>query len=543
MYNERGYGIIESMADNQQQNKFFFINERKPTWKAAVRISLIYLAFGLLWILLSDSIVGFFIKDRELITKISIAKGFVYVLLSTLIIFLTVAPALKKLSDSEQVIVENRNELKALLYYDHLTGLSNRRKLIERLPDFLEDSTSKGKALLFIDIDNIKLINDTMGHNFGDSLIAETAKRLSSILVPPDEVYRLGGDEFIILTKFSQITALREKSAEILRLFETPFTIEKSLIHCTISIGISLYPMHGTDPGELLKCADIAMYQAKNGGKNTTALYNNNMMSVINDRMSIGEYLHDALENDELEVYFQPQVNTETRKVSGYEALLRWNNRVLGKVTPDRFICVAEETHLIIPIGEWILRKSCLFLKRMHSRGFTHLDISVNVSIIQLLQDDFAKRVAKIIEECEIDPAKIEIEITESVLMESHAVIREHLDELRRTGVSIALDDFGKGYSSLSYLEQLPITTLKVDKSFVDRITDAANDTSITGNIVRIGKKLGLTVVAEGVETETQLAYLSYQQCDRIQGWIFSKALPEIEAEEYTSRNLEIVTS
>ncbi len=528
------------MADGTgKTDKFFMISDRKPTWRTALGIALIYLVFSLLWIFFSDTLLGFLVQDQDIITRISIAKGIVFVVTSAIIIYLMVAPALHKISDNEQVIMENRNELKILLYYDHLTGLSNRRKLIERLPEFLADETTKGKALMFIDIDNIKLINDTMGHAFGDLLIAETSKRLKGILEPPEEIFRIGGDEFLILTNFSQITSLKTKTEAIIHAFDDPIPIQNALIHNTVSVGISLYPMHGTDPGELLKCADIAMYQAKSCGKNTATLYNVNMMTSINDRMSIGEYLHDALTDGELEIYYQPQITTDTGRISSFEALLRWNNRVLGRVSPDKFIGVAEETHLIIPIGDWILKNSCRFLKKLHDQGYNDLSVSINISMIQLLQDDFSRKVARIIENEGLNPERIELEITESVLMESYTIIRGQLDELRKMGITIALDDFGKGYSSLSYLEQLPITTLKIDKSFVDRISDPTNDTSITGNIVKIGKKLGLTVIAEGVETNAQLAYLASQQCDKIQGWVYSKALPEPEAEAFAIQNLQ----
>jgi diguanylate cyclase (GGDEF)-like protein len=527
--------IRQNRRSNKQ--KFFLVTERKSPWKIALRVALIYAVFSLAWIFLSDTAVFFFIRDEALRNQISIFKGFSFVVLSATLIYCLTAPAFSKLSDDEQVILENRNELKALLYYDHLTGLSNRRKLIERLPVFLEDATTKSKALLFIDIDNIKLINDTMGHIFGDTLITETARRLSSCLVSPDEIYRNGGDEFVILTKFASISEINAKVKSILDLFASPVGIEGTLIHSTISMGISLYPLHGTDPGDLLRCADIAMYQSKKNGKNCAVLYNNNMMTPINERMSIGEYLHDALENGELEVYYQPQISIETKTIASFEALIRWNNRILGKVTPDKFISIAEETHLIIPIGEWILKEACAFLKKLHRDGYPNLTISVNISMIQLIQEDFAQTVSRIVAETELDPAKLELEITESVLMESHVVIRKHLDELRTLGIGIALDDFGKGYSSLSYLEQLPITTLKIDKIFIDGIVDSISDTSITGNIVRIGKKLGLTVIAEGVETETQLEYLAFQQCDKIQGWIFSKALGESDAIAYVKEN------
>ena len=516
-----------------EKQKFFLINQRKPTWQIALRIALIYLSIGLAWILLSDIFIMDYITNPIIQSRIHIIKGLVYVCISAIVIYFLIAPTLAKQSDNEQVIRENQNELKAMLYYDHLTGLSNRRKLVEHLPGFLNTAAKKEKALIFIDIDNIKLINDTLGHRFGDEFIAETARRVGSILMSPDEMYRLGGDEFLILTQYETVEDLRAKIRGMLILFESPLSVEKTLIHSTISIGISLYPMHSTSPEELLKFADMAMYRSKQTGKNRAIFYDPTMMAEINERMSIGEQLHDALKNNELEVFYQPQITTATHMVAGFEALIRWNNTKLGRVPPDKFISVAEETHLIIPIGQWILRESCKFLKRLQNQGFVDVSMSVNISMIQLIQEDFVPSVLGIIAETKIDPKKLELEITESVLMESYLVIREHLDALRAQGIGIALDDFGKGYSSLSYLEQLPITTLKIDKLFIDRIDDGTADTSIAGNIVNIGKKFGLSVLAEGVETKTQLDYLSGHNCDRIQGWIFSKALPMNEAEQY----------
>jgi diguanylate cyclase (GGDEF)-like protein len=503
-----------------------------------MKIAVLYLVFGLLWIFFSDPLVSALVSDPALQLRINIFKGVFFVITSAFIIYLLSASVFAKLSDNEQVILENRNELKVMLYYDHLTGLFNRRKLIDRLPEYLKNEPEKGKALLYLDIDNIKLINDTMGHTFGDALIASTSRRIASILMPPDELYRLGGDEFIILTKYAQITDVQKKADSVLALFNDPVPIEGTLLHSTVSMGIALYPLHCEDPGELLKFADIAMYQSKKNGKKQAVLYNTNMMSAINERMSLGEYLHDALTKNELEVFFQPQLDIGTKKITSFEALLRWNNHILGKVAPDKFISVAEETHLIIPIGEWILRESCLFIRKLHQEGFPALTISVNISMIQLLQENFVSKVFSVLEETGLEPAKLELEITESILMESWSVIKSRLEQLRARGIGIALDDFGKGYSSLSYLERLPITVLKIDKIFIDGIQDDDKDSSLTGNIVQIAKKLGLTVIAEGVETEIQFAYLEAQHCDRIQGWLFSKALCMTDAEDIVRLNL-----
>ncbi len=521
-----------------KQPKFIVVNDRKPVWKPSLKIAIIYALIGFCWIFFSDNLAEFLVKDRHILLQLNVFKGSVYVILSAFIIYFLISRAFAKLSDNEQVINENQRELKALLYYDHLTGLFNRRKLIERLPDYLHDGTTQGKALLYLDIDNIKLINDTMGHLTGDGLIATTAKKLSSILSAPEEVYRLGGDEFIILMKFANVLDVERKAETLLSLFDAPVSVDGALIHTTVSVGIALYPRHCEEPGELLKFADVAMYRSKRNGKNQAIIYDPNMMNEINERMSIGEYLHDALERNELEVFYQPQLCVNSRQIEGFEALLRWNNHFLGKVSPDKFISVAEETHLIIPIGEWILRESCAFLKKMHDAGFVDLSVSVNISMIQLLQDDFVDSIMLAIEETNINPEKLKLEITESILMESWTMIRAKLERLRGKGVGIALDDFGKGYSSLSYLERLPITILKIDKIFVDGIHETNNDATLMGNIVQIGKKLGLQVIAEGVETAAQMRYLSAQNCDSIQGWFYSKALCKAEAEKLARENL-----
>lgn len=529
---------MKTMSRDEPQQKFIIVNDRKPTWLLALRITSIYLIFSLVWIWGSDLFVQSIVSDAKILNWINIFKGTAFVTISAAIIFLLVAPVLHKLSDNEQVIRESRNELKVMLYLDLLTGLSNRRKLMERIPPFLDDSTNRDKALLYIDVDNIKLINDTMGHVFGDSLLTAIAKRLSSALRTPDEIYRLDGDEFVILTTFTSVPELSAKANMILALFEDPIAIEKTNIHSSISMGIAMYPLHATDPHDLLKFADIAMYRSKQDGKNRARLFSADMMSSINDRMNIGEFLHGALMNNELSVHYQPQIAVSTRKVISFEALIRWNSPILGNVSPDRFISVAEETHMIIPIGEWVLWNACKFLKKLHTDGFTDIAMSVNISMLQLLQNDFVSIIQRILDETGIPANKLELELTESILMESRQIIGGQLESLRKLGIGIALDDFGKGYSSLSYLHQLPISVLKIDKIFIDGIREANQDSTITGNIVRIGKKLGLEVIAEGVENETQFEYLALQQCDRIQGWLFSKALPENEALQFTRNNL-----
>lgn len=530
--------ILNGMGHRLRKDKFILINDRTRVWAIALKTAVFYLVFGLLWIMLSDTLVMTVVPDERVRNIIFMSKGFLYVILSSAFLYHIFHRSLKKLSDKEQIIRENRNELSVMVYYDTLTGLSNRRKLNERLPEFLREESELGKALFSLDVDNIKLVNDTMGHMFGDHLISTIGNRLCENLHKDEEIYRLGGDEFLVLTHYSRLGDIRDRASSINRLFDAPFYIDSVPVHSSVSIGISVYAMHGTDPVELMKFADIAMYQSKKEGKNRAVLFNINMMSPISERMRIGEQLHAALANGEFELFMQPQIRPDSSKIASFEALLRWNNPLLGRVPPDIFIPVAEENHLILPIGEWVLREACRFIRRIHANGYPEIGVSVNISILQLMQNSFPAVVLRILQETELKPELLELEITETVLIESFQQVKQPLENLRALGVGIALDDFGKGYSSLSYLEQLPINVLKIDKTFIDGIGETDDDHSLTGNIVGIGKKLGLQVVAEGVETAGQLKYLTDQHCDKIQGWVFSKALPFSEAEQFVSVNL-----
>lgn len=424
------------------------------------------------------------------------------------------------------------DKLYEMAYNDQLTGLPNRMSLYENLRKNLEEYPDTNKALLFIDSDNFKFLNDTLGHSCGDQLITDIGKRLSSMFKSDHAVYRLGGDEFIVcLYNYVNIEEVEQCAVKIIQCFKEHFDVGNSIVHTTVSIGIALYPEHGISTDELLKCADIAMYKAKESGKNRFMFYSPSMNKAVSERMVVEKHLHTALDNNEFVIYYQPQLDIKTNKISGFEALIRWQNPELGFVSPLRFIKVAEDTHLIIPIGEWVLRNACLFIKSLHKQGYTDLTMSVNISMLQLLQEDFVDRVMWVIEFIDLDPQLLELEITESILMESYEAIGRKLEQLRAIGIKIALDDFGQGYSSLSYLKQLPITTLKIDKIFVDSISEENSEKSLTDMIVMIGLKMGLMVVAEGVETQDQLEYLKKHDCHKIQGYLFSKPLPQEEAE------------
>lgn len=419
-----------------------------------------------------------------------------------------------------------------LALHDVLTGLPNRRSLYEDAKSILNNGEDNVTALLFIDMDNFKYINDTMGHEFGDKLIKKVSERLSLSLGINSTIYRIGGDEFIILLWGVTVKADVEKyTNRILKISKEEFEIQSSALHISFSIGIAMYPEHGETIEELTKCADIAMYKAKERGRNRYVIYNTNMNKAFSERMNIEKYLHAAMERGEFEVYYQPQLDLSNNRITGLEALLRWKSPELGLVSPFKFIKVAEDTHLIIPLGEWVLIQACSFLKQMHINGLTGLTMSVNISILQLLQADFVDSVKKILDSFQMAPSKLELEITETVLIESFETVNKKLHLLRENGIRIALDDFGKGYSSLSYLRQLPISTLKIDKCFIDDVTKDQESGTITQHIIKLGRSMGLSVIAEGVEMHDQMESLREFECDKIQGYLFSKPLPKNEAE------------
>jgi len=418
-------------------------------------------------------------------------------------------------------------KLQHLAYHDQLTGLKNRNAFTHTLSDLMDQEHPKKIGLLYVDIDNFKYINDSMGHTFGDQVLKEIGKRLTKFQNEHISIYRLGGDEYIVLLEsFGEITEVEKLAVNVLRALNQPLEISSSSIFITASIGISLFPEHGENIDELLKNADIAVFRAKEAGKNKIIIFNQPMNEAVTERAQIEKHLRTALEKNEFELYYQPQLDVNTNHISGFEALLRWKNPELGYVPPNKFISVAEDTRLIIPIGEWVLRNSCMFLKHLHNQGYRDLTMSVNISMLQLLQDDFVDMVTEILELVKIDPQYIELEITESILMESYETIAKKLKLLKAIGVKIALDDFGKGYSSLHYLKHLPISTLKIDKTFIDNISLDKVNKSLTHLIVKIGRVMDLCVVAEGVETEEQMEYLRKQKCNKIQGYLFSKPLP-----------------
>ncbi|ULO07702.1 GGDEF domain-containing protein [Paenibacillus sp. 19GGS1-52] len=490
----------------------------KPLW-GACKISAVYLTAGWLWILLSDKGLGAYSADIKVITNISMFKGGSFVLITALLIFVLSLRSLKRVKKME-------DKLQHLTYHDVLTELPNKRALYATEVETTLADSSHNAILMLIDIDNFKYINDTMGHSFGDRLIVKTSERLLSIVGQAGVLYRFGGDEFIILMRpLKDRTDIDRFAGQVLAGFKEVIEIDNSLLHISISIGISIYPHHGREIMELVKRADIAMYKAKEAGKDSFVVFDYHLKESFSERMEIEHRLYAAMEQDEFELFYQPQVDLESNQVTGLEALLRWNCPDLGYIPPLKFIKVAEASHLIIPLGTWVLVEACKFLKHLHEQGFEHLTMSVNISMLQLLQSDFNTLVMDTLQLFDLAPEHLELEITETILVESYSHVSTKLNQLRDHNIKIALDDFGTGYSSLSYLTHLPISTLKIDKSFIDSIPAKDNQATLVEQIIMIGKRMNMTVIAEGVESKEQLEYLQEQGCDKIQGYLFSKPI------------------
>jgi diguanylate cyclase (GGDEF)-like protein/PAS domain S-box-containing protein len=426
-------------------------------------------------------------------------------------------------------------KIKQLAFYDTMTGLPNRQLLTDRLQQCLVASVrnQQSGAVLFIDLDNFKSLNDTHGHDVGDMLLLEVARRIVNCVRASDTVSRLGGDEFVVivdkLDENADEATLQVKNVceKILRSFQEPFYLNGYTHHTTPSIGVTLFGKDAnTTIDELLRRADLAMYKAKDSGRNAYRFFDPEMEAFLHERVALEGDLHNGILQQQFVLYFQPQLNV-ARQIVGAEALIRWHHPQRGLVMPGEFIQLAEDSGLILPIGEWVLASACrqLVLWAQHL-ATKHLTLSVNVSPRQYQQSNFVAQIMHLIKATGIDPAKLKLELTESMLVDNVEDIIVKMNALSAIGVGFSLDDFGTGYSSLSYLKQLPLGQLKIDQSFVRDISRTDRDTSIVNTIINLGQNLGLEVLAEGVETEAQLAFLMDHGCQLFQGYLFSKPVP-----------------
>lgn len=442
----------------------------------------------------------------------------------------------------EDISIRKRYEQQLLRQanYDILTGLPNRMLALDRLKLALAQARREGSmvGVMFLDLDNFKHINDTLGHDAGDSLLIEAARRISSCLRGTSTVARLGGDEFlVILPGLTGPEAASQVAERILTTFAPAYILNGQDVFVSTSIGIAVFPTDSDNSGTLLQHADAAMYQAKHQGKSSYAHFTPEMSELSHERLRMESHLRRALELKEFKLCFQPIVNTSTGEVQSAEALLRWHNPTMGLVMPDRFIPLAEETGLIIPIGEWVLEHACLAASRWKEVTGSDIGISVNVSPRQFRDPDFTKTVMGALSHSQLPAEKLELEITERLLLDNSLETAEILQQLDREGIRLSVDDFGTGYSALSYLKSYPFDTLKIDKAFVQDVMKESDDTSLVRAIINMAHSLGLTIIAEGVEEEAQVHFLTTEGCDFSQGYFYSQPLPDKEFIEWLEAN------
>ncbi|HEX2546458.1 MAG TPA: EAL domain-containing protein [Ramlibacter sp.] len=437
----------------------------------------------------------------------------------------------------------DEEKIQYLAFYDPLTQLPNRQMLMDRLNDAVgENGHAREGALMFIDLDNFKVLNDTLGHQKGDLLLQQVGRRLRNCVAKGDMVARLGGDEFVVLLEntpekpLDPLTAAQVVSQRILDGLGEPYVLPGYLHHTTCSIGVTLFGKQPSSVSELLKQADLAMYQAKAAGRNAVRFFDPEMQAVASANAALAADLRQAWRDNHLKIEYQPQVGMDGR-MSGVEALLRWEHPTRGIVHPEQFIPTAEETSLIIPIGHWVLEAACAQLALWSRRpDRAHLSISVNVSVRQFRHPDFIDEVMTSVKRAGVPANKLKLELTESLLADNLDAAIAKMRNLKDMGVRLSVDDFGIGYSSLSYLKRLPIDELKIDRGFVKDILTDGNDAAIAATIIGLCRNLGLEVIAEGVETEEQRAFLARQGCARYQGYLYCRPLPVDQLEAFMDR-------
>ena len=431
-----------------------------------------------------------------------------------------------------------QEDIHRLSHYDALTNLPNRQLVIDRLLQSLEAAERKGRqlAVLYLDLDRLMMVNDSLGHHAGDLVLVEVSKRFSGMLGEWDTIGRMGGDEFAVILPMiqgpDQVTRVVQRMLETLA---TPFPIDDQEVFITASIGIALYPSDGTSVEDLLKNADSASHHAKKN-RNSYKYFTPEMQAQGFKRLIMENSLHRALENEEFQLYYQPQVDLKTLQMIGAEALIRWVHPDIGLVSPAEFIPLLEETGLIIPVGEWIIHEACRHIREWQGLGYEPVTVSVNLSAHQFRQKYIAKTFKNALKNSAVNPRYMKIELTESGIMHDVENVLSVLNELHEMGVGISVDDFGTGYSSLSYLKRFPIDTLKIDQSFIHDLEDDIDDRAIVNAIIAMGHSLNMELIAEGVETDEQLNYLRSQGCDAVQGYLFGRPVP---ADEFIEKHLK----
>lgn len=449
----------------------------------------------------------------------------------------------KLLEANEALLKKNYTHIEQLAYHDGLTGLYNRVAFMKYAHEIFSEASKHfhKNAIFFIDLDNFKNVNDTLGHDYGDMLLKQVAEQLTSYISKKDILARTGGDEFLILkSNYTANEELKEFANILISIVQHPFDLDGEPAHVSMSVGIACFPNDGLTVSELIKNADIAMYCAKTSGKNSFRFFNSYMEDAVNRKSNLVEILSTVIEKNEVYLNYQPQVNVITNKITGFEALMRIESELAGFIPPTEFIPVAEDNGLIHDLGEWALIEACSFNQSLVENGYEPLRVSVNVSTAQLKDVRLIDIIKSIPEKTGMDLKNLEIEITESILMDSFEHNLNLINEMKALGVTIALDDFGTGYSSFNYLTKIPIDTLKIDKSFIQEICSNEKDRFIADSIISLAHKMNISVVAEGVENSQQLEILQEQFCDTLQGFLFSKPVTGAEFIELLKENAKL---
>lgn len=452
-----------------------------------------------------------------------------------------------RIAGSQTDITERKSfeeKINEMAYYDTLTGLPNRALLEKKLKESIEESIKnkfKG-AVLFLDLDNFKVVNDTYGHSAGDELLKNVANILRTFENDTVTISRFGGDEFVIMVHNIDSDDYVIKFAEnIVKAINRSWVIKEREFYSTVSIGIEFYPVKNCNVQNILSNSDCAMYSVKKSGKDNFTIYSQSMNSKLMENMDLKNSLRHALKYREFELHYQPQINQKTEEIIGMEALLRWNHSTKGLIPPNEFIPIAEETGLIIPIGEWVLREACKQNKLWQDMGYGKFTVSVNLSTNQLKQPNLVDKIRTILKETGLDAKWLCLEVTESIAISNIDFAVKVLKNLKEIGISIALDDFGTGYSSLSYLRRLPINVIKIDKSFVEEIDGSIYAAAITEAIIVMSHKMNINVIAEGVETRNQHKLLLQENCDMAQGYLFSRPLPAEDVKSLLNDRLLLI--
>ncbi len=538
------------------------ISPEYDSWK----IALAYLLIAGFWIMISDQVVIFLFNDSESISMVQTYKGIFFVSLTSYLLFYTLKERIKSYKFLATKLYDNYNELESTYeellateeeleekieelnqgkekiyqqaYFDNLTGLPNKNMLHEKLEEMIEVDSSKEINYIMLDLDEFKKVNDFHGHEFGDELLIRIREKLIEILPDNYYLFHLGGDEFGILYKENQAVVSKiELINNISEIFKKPINIGEHYIYSSASLGVASYPDKAEDGAELIKNGEIAMYNAKEEGKNSYKFYEKEMEQKIKNYLDLEKDLKQAINNEEFELFYQPLFNVENNKIVTLEALIRWKKSDGSYVSPIDFIPFAEKTGLITEIGRWVFQEACRQKKEWLEKGYNDFSISINISAKELENANFYDNLVEQINNKKLNFNEIELEITESDVMENLNKNIKILEKLRGLGIKVSLDDFGTGYSSLNYLRKIPIDNIKIDRSFINNILTDQKEKKILSSIIELSKNIGLNITIEGIENEEQLDFIKEKNCDRAQGYLLARPAPADEIEDFLMDN------